>query len=88
MTDEDILDGLDFDPDEPDDDSTTVDVSRLSDFELSTLLAETREKLHEISEMYADLQNTFETEAATPEARELHSIRAACLVEMSKRGMR
>lgn len=89
-----ILAGLDFEPEtledsEPDSETeTTVDVTGLSDLELVNLLDDTRIKLREMGEMYSDLQNTFSTPAASPEARVLHNLRAACLVEQSKRGLR
>jgi hypothetical protein len=65
-----------------------VDVSALSDLDLRNLFDDTREKLYELEQMYSDLKNTFGTKDSTAEARELHSVRAACLVEMSRRGMR
>lgn len=86
MTDEDILAGLDFEP--GDDADTTVDVTALSDLELANLLEDTRQQLLEMGEMLSDLTNTYGTEAGSPEARELHSLRAACLIETRKRGLR
>jgi hypothetical protein len=88
--DDDILAALDFEPEE---DPTVVDVTQLSNLELSNLFNDVRDRLLELSEngepgMMSDLENTFGTEAGTPEARALHSTRLACLAEMSKRGMR
>lgn len=85
---DDILAALDFEPSE--DRGTTIDrpVSELSNLELTNLLEDTRQRLLEMGEMLSDLESTFGTEAGTPEARELHSVRAACLIEMSKRGLR
>lgn len=84
--DDDILAALDFEPEDPT--PTVVDVKALSNLELSNLLEDTRQKLLEMGEMLSDMESTFGTEAGSPEARDLHSIRAACLVEMSERGMR
>lgn len=83
--DDDILAALDFEPDET---PTVVDVKALNDLELANLLEDTRQKLLGMGEMMSDMESTFGTQAATPEARDLHSLRAACLVEMSERGMR
>lgn len=87
---DDDISHLDF---EPEDDPTVVDVTALNNLELSNLFNDTRDRLLELSEagepgMLSDLENTFGTEAGTPEARALHSTRLACLAEMSKRGMR
>lgn len=65
-----------------------IDVTKLSDLELANLLADTREKLFDMGEMMSDLQNTFGTPGATPEARDAHSLRLACLVELKNRGLR
>lgn len=88
--DDDILAALDFEPE--DDGSTTVDVTKLSDLELVNLFHDTRERLLELSDagepgMMSDLENTYGTEAGTPEARALHSTRLACLTEIRKRGL-
>lgn len=84
-SDDDILAGLDFEPAE---DPTAVDVTVLNNLELSNLLEDTRQKLLDKGEMLSDLESTFGTAPGSPEARDLHSLRAACLVEMAKRGMR
>lgn len=86
-SDDDILAALAEEFDEPDV-SDVIDVSKLDDLTLSNTLADTRERLLEMGEMMSDLENTYGTEAGSAEARELHSLRLACLTEMSKRGMR
>lgn len=88
--DDDILAGLDFEPE--DDGSTVVDVTKLNNVELLDLFHDTRERLLELSEagepgMMSDLENTYGTEAGTPETRALHSTRLACLTEIRKRGL-
>lgn len=59
--------------------AVVIDVSRLNEAELSDLFNETRDKIMELGEMLAP---------TTDEGRRLHSVRSACLIEMSKRGMR
>lgn len=77
-----LIEGLDLQ--EPDD---VVDVSKLSDIELSNVFHDARERLKAMGEMLSDLENTFATKAGSDEARELHSLRLACLLELRKRGM-
>lgn len=77
-----------FDTLEEPDTSDVIDVTKLLDHELLDLLADSREKLLSMGEMLSDLENTYGTKAGTPEAREQHAIRLACLMEMSHRGMR
>lgn len=86
--DADILAALEKQFDEPAPDPEGVNLTELSDIALRDLFDDTREKLLAMGEMLSDLQNAFGTKDSTPEARDLHSIRAACLIEMSKRGMR
>lgn len=89
--DDEILAALDFEIEDPDD-STTVDVTKLTNLELVNLFQDTRERLLELSDagepgMLSDLENTYGTQAGSPEARALHSTRLACLTEMRKRGL-
>ena len=87
-SDDDILAALAEQFDEEPDLSDVVDVTTLSDVKLLDTLQDTRERLLEMGEMLSDLENTYGTKGGTPEARELHSLRLACLTEMSRRGMR
>ena len=64
-----------------------IDITALNDLQLSDLFNQTRDKLLDMGEMMADSEMA-DPDASTPEGRELHSVRAACLVELSKRGMR
>lgn len=57
----------------------TVDLAGLRTDELLDRFEDTRETLLTIGQML---------NPTTAEARELHSIRAACLIEMRKRGLR
>lgn len=82
--DDDILAALDFEPESDPDD---VRVAALSDVDLSNLLADTREELFQMNEMMSDLQSSFGTQPGSPKARELHSLRLACIHEMRKRGL-
>lgn len=78
-----IIDGLDIP--EPTD---VVDVGKLTDLQLVELLGDTREDLIEDGEMLADLGDKWSTKDSTPEGRALHSLRAACLIELRRRGLR
>lgn len=71
------------DLDEPTD---TVDFTKLTDLEISERFNAVRDRLNELDQMHSD--TGLSKVASTPEGRELHSERAALLVEMSKRGMR
>lgn len=63
-----------------------VDFTKLTDLQISTRFNEVRDRLNELDQMHSDtgLSNV----ESTPEGRELHSERAALLIEMSRRGMR
>lgn len=69
-----MIEGVEFD--EP---PEVVDVNALDTVALSTLYNDIREELMELEEML---------EPKSDRGRELHSIRAACVIEMRKRGMR
>lgn len=71
-----MMEGEEFPEGEAD---VVINVSALSDLDLSTRYNDAREELLASAEML---------EARTERGRELHSVRAACLVEMTKRGMR
>lgn len=79
-----IVEGLDLE--EPDDD--IVSLRDLNDAELLNKFEECREALLEMGEMLSDTEQSLGGAASTPEGRELHSTRAACLIEMRRRGMR
>ncbi len=83
MTDpfDDIVAGLDIE--EPDD---VLDIRSLSDWDLVEMSANVRRELLDSDQMYGDLQES--TAVATPEGRDLHSLRVALLVEMNRRGLR
>lgn len=83
--DDDILAALDFEPEAQTE--VEVDVAALSNLELCNLLEDTRQKLLEMGEMLSDNQATLGTQNSSPEARELHSLRAACLIEYRGRGL-
>jgi hypothetical protein len=53
-----------------------LDLSKLPQHRLSEVFNDTRDELNKRGEMM---------EATTPQGRELHSLRAACLVEMARR---
>lgn len=55
-----------------------IDLTTLTDLELSNRFNEVRDALLAIEEMHPDA-------TVTPEGRELHSIRAACLIELRRR---
>lgn len=57
----------------------TKSVKDMSGFELGETFQDTRQKLIEIGEMMVP---------RTDEGRELHSLRAACLIELKRRGLR
>lgn len=69
-----IVAGMDVE--DPDD---VIDLSTLTDAALSSRFNDVREALLAIGEMHPDA-------VPTAEGRELHSIRAACLLEMRQRG--
>lgn len=64
------------DLDEPAD---VIDVTVISNHEIMIRFSRVRERLYELNEM---------EHPSTDEGRELHSLRSAILVEMSKRGLR
>lgn len=68
---------------EPDD---VVDFTKLSDVQVSERFNEVRDRLLQLDQMHSD--TGLSKVESTPEGRDLHSERAALLVEMSKRGMR
>lgn len=76
-----MMEGLDLE--EPTD---VVDVTVLNDKELLDLFEDTRQALLEAGEMLTDLDE-FGAVASSQEGRELQSTRAACLIEMRKRGI-
>lgn len=63
-----------------------VDFTKLTDLQISERFNAVRDRLNELDQMHSD--TGLSKVASTPEGRELHSERAALLVEMSKRGMR
>jgi hypothetical protein len=87
-----------IEPDDPDavlaglfeqldlDASDVTDFSKLSDVQISERFNEVRDRLNDLGEMHRDSQ--LNPKPSSPEGRELHSERAALLVEMSRRGMR
>lgn len=77
-----IMEGVDLT--EPTD---VVDVTRLDDKALMDLFADTRERLKASEGMYSDLQNFGGSRESTPEERDLHSLRLACLTELRRRGL-
>ena len=76
MTDEDVLAGLDFEVDEPDD---VVDVSQLNLYALDVLMSDTRRKLPETQQMH------LEPHQRSEQGKELHSIFLACQIERKRR---
>ena len=77
-----IMEGIELE--EPDD---VIKVTELNDIELADLFANIRKDLLQSNQMTADdrrLGNIVSTE----EGRSLHSLRAAVLTEMAKRGLR
>ena len=67
-----IVEGLEIEVPE------TKSVQDMSKFELGETLHDTRQKLIDMGEMMIP---------KTEEGRELHSLRAACLIEMKRRGL-
>lgn len=67
-------------------DATATDYTKLTNPEISEQFNEVRDRLVALDEMYADTGLT--KGESTPEGRELHSKRAALLIEMSRRKMR
>jgi hypothetical protein len=76
-----IVAGLDIE--EPTD---VVDITSLTDLELVDMCANVRQELLESGQMLGD--SPVSAIHATHQGRELHSLRVALLVEMTKRGLR
>lgn len=77
MTDEDNVRGLLESLEEPTD---VVDLSVMDDLELLGYHQGIRKALYDLDEMHG--------EPRSDEGRELHSRRAACMIELSRRGLR
>ena len=77
MSDDDILAQLDWEPETPDDEP--IDVTTLSDYDLSCLNRDTREELISRGEMLATPEQQSEI------GKELHSIFLATQIELTNR---
>ena len=74
MKDEDILNGLDWEVEEPD----VVDVTNLTMIALGELFSRTKQELLDIGEVLKPI---------TQQGRDLHSVYGACIIEFNKRGV-
>lgn len=79
MSEDDILAALDWTPEENPDEDEPIDVTALSDYDLSSLNRDTREELISRGEMLLRPHQQSE------EGKELHSIFLATTIEMKKR---